>query len=228
MSPLLAFTDTIFPAIPYRAILLVILFAVWLRFVLRWGKSESLSRGAVAVLVVSGLVLGWQAWDEFKWRYQQQVYAIAVEPIVGEPVDINCLGFGEQFFYPGGELGHVRYGEDGPEKAAMLVRDLCRDLSAWMASDKIDPPLDQVVAVHVLAHEAFHMAGDTNEASTECRALQVDEELARVLGATPEQARALQVRYWTEVYPRMNPAYQSKECVEDGPMDRSPGDGHWP
>ena len=50
---------------------------------------------------------------------------------------------------------------------------------------------DQVVAVHVLTHETMHMVGITNEAQTECAAVQRDAQMAVALGASPAEAQAL-------------------------------------
>jgi hypothetical protein len=80
----------------------------------------------------------------------------------------------------------------------------------------------------VLAHEAEHLAGVTSESLAECRSLQTTERTAALLGATPQEARALAVRYATEVYPRMPEPYQSPDCRDGGAMDLNPDDPRWP
>lgn len=138
----------------------------------------------------------------------------AASQIVGTRVEVDCQSFGEAFVDAGGELGYVAFGPDGiPEKRTLIKRDQCNDLSAYVGSDKLAPEREHVVAVHVLTHEAIHMTGVTNEADTECIAVQRDAEMARALGASPEAAQALATYYWTNIYPRMPSDYRSDECA---------------
>jgi hypothetical protein len=46
-----------------------------------------------------------------------------------------------------------------PEPWTLIKRDQCRHLAAYARSDKRSPSRDQVVAVHVLTHEAMHLSG---------------------------------------------------------------------
>ncbi len=139
--------------------------------------------------------------------------ALASGALVGARVEVNCQSFGEAFVDAGGDLGYVAFGPNGvPERATLIKREQCRDLSAYLRSDKLDPPREQIVAVHVLTHEAIHMSGVTNEAETECLAVQHDVRMAHLLGAPPEGAAALAGSYWTEIYPRMSAEYRSDEC----------------
>jgi hypothetical protein len=85
-----------------------------------------------------------------------------------------------------------------------------------------------MISVHVLAHEAEHLAGYTSEAVAECRSVQTTEQTALLLGATPAQARALAVWYATDVYPRMPDDYRSDECHDGGRLDLHPNDPRWP
>ena len=39
------------------------------------------------------------------------------------------------------------------------------------------------------------------------------------------RGRALALRYWTEVYPHLSADYVTRDCHEDGPLDRTPKDG---
>jgi hypothetical protein len=64
-------------------------------------------------------------------------------------------------------------------------------LAAYVRSGGRRPSRAQVVAVHVPAHEAMHMAGLVQEHAAECAAVQRDARAARLLGASPDDARAL-------------------------------------
>jgi hypothetical protein len=105
---------------------------------------------------------------------------------------------------------------------------VCDNLSDYLGSDKESPTLDQVIAVHVLTHEATHVSGNTDERGTECQAMQRDAEMAEILRASRAQALHLAVRYNVEVYPRMPNGYTTPGCVENGEYDLTPDDGFWP
>ncbi len=138
--------------------------------------------------------------------------ADAASEVAGVPVQVHCQTVGEAFVDAGVELGYVRWGADGvPERKTLIKSHVCGDLRGWLRSSKATPSLDQVVAVHVLTHEAMHMAGLTNEAAAECAAMQRDQRTAVLLGASPAEGLALARRYWTEVYPNMPDGYRG-EC----------------
>ncbi|MBW3595095.1 MAG: hypothetical protein KY391_05905 [Actinobacteria bacterium] len=144
-------------------------------------------------------------------RLEEQLASAASE-VVGAPVEVHCQAFGEAFVDVGQELGYVRFGPDGvPERKTLIKRQQCRDLASYVRNpDEITR--EHVVAVHTLTHEAIHMSGVSNEAETECLAVQHNEQMARLLGASPEDARRLAVYYWEQVYPRMPESYRSDDC----------------
>jgi hypothetical protein len=152
----------------------------------------------------------------------------AASAVAGLEVTVHCQTVGEASFDPGPELGYVRFGADGvPERHALLKWEPCRDLAAWLGSDRTQTNRDQLIAVHVLTHEAMHMAGATDEAITECRAMQRNADMARRLGADPTVARALAARYWREIYPAMPETYRSAECRPGGSLDERLPDPPW-
>ena len=160
-------------------------------------------------------------------RTEQRLSAVA-SGVAGVRVRVHCQGLAQAFGDLGPELGLVRFGADGvPEHQTLIKWETCRHLAAWLRSGKERPDLDEVVAVHVLTHETMHMAGSTDEALTECRAVQRDARTARQLGATPAQARALAIRYWREVYPRMPDAYRTAGCGPGGSLDEHLPDPPW-
>lgn len=128
----------------------------------------------------------------------------------------------------GPELGYVRWRADGsPEPWALIKRDQCHHLAAYVRSGARRPTRDQVVAVHVLTHEAMHMSGRLDEAVAECAAVQRDAQTARLLGARPADAAALAAAYWANIYPLMPDRYRSGECRPGGAMDERLADAPW-
>lgn len=160
-------------------------------------------------------------------RLEQRLDAAATA-LVGQPVVVHCQTAGQEMVDAGGELGYVRYGTDGvPERATLIKRAPCSALRSYLSSAKTDPTQDEVIAVHVLSHEARHMAGVTAEAVAECQAVQRDALTARLLGATADQATLLARRYWRLDYPRMSDDYRSPDCRPGGPLDERLPDAPW-
>ena len=144
----------------------------------------------------------------------------AASAIVGLEVEVHCQAFGEAFVDVGQELGYVRFGPDNvPEHKTLIKRQQCADLSSYVGGGFSDFEREHAVAVHTLTHEAIHMSGVTNEAETECTAVQRDAEMAKLLGAPLEDAQRLAEYYWVSVYPRMPEAYRSDECRSGGSLD---------
>lgn len=114
-------------------------------------------------------------------------------------------------------------------KNAEVKWETCRQAVSYITSDKTAPALDEIIAIHVLSHEAVHMNNIWDESQTECEAIQWDSVIAQRLGATKEQGDALATRYWEEYYPRMPDNYRSSDCQEGGKMDLNPeADEEWP
>jgi hypothetical protein len=154
--------------------------------------------------------------------------AKAASEVAEMAVEVHCQSFGEAFTDVGSELGYVKWGPDGvPERRTLIKRDQCGDLSDYLKSNKDSPPRDQVIAVHILSHETVHMMGETNEAVTECLAMQRNADMARALGATADQARALSTAYWRDIYPSMPGDYRSNECGPGLALDAGVTDPPW-
>ena len=159
---------------------------------------------------------------------QERRLAEAVSVLAGARVAVRCQTLGGAFVDAGPELGYVRWRADGsPEPWTLIKRDQCRHLGAYLRSDKRRPGRDQVVAVHVLTHEAMHLAGVVDEAAAECAAVQRDAHTARLLGAAPADAAALAAAYWQQVYPRMPDGYRSGDCRPGGTLDEGRDDAPW-
>jgi hypothetical protein len=152
----------------------------------------------------------------------------AASVLAGARVAVRCQSFGGAFVDAGPELGYVRWRADGsPEPWTLIKRDQCRHLAAYARSDQRRPTRDQVVAVHVLTHEAMHLSGRLAEAAAECAAVQRDAQTARLLGAGPADAAELAAAYWRNIYPLMPDSYRSGECRPGGAMDERLPDAPW-
>ena len=202
---------------------------VFLRWFVR--RTDSLERRrafplfSVALLVLAGA--GFLTPWFLRVRLEARL-ADAASVIVGRRVQVHCQSFGEAFVDVGAELGFVAFGPDGvPEPRTLIKREPCAALRDYLRSDRSAPSREQIVAVHTLTHEAIHMSGVTNEAETECLAMQRDAEMARLLGADRSDARALALSYWTSVYPQMPTPYRSSSCGPGGELDVGSPDAPW-
>jgi hypothetical protein len=152
----------------------------------------------------------------------------AASELAGARVAVRCQSFGGAFVDAGPELGYVRWRADGkPEPWTLIKRDQCRHMAAYARSDKRRPTRDQVVAVHVLTHEAMHLSGRLDEAATECAAVQRDAHTARLLGASAAAAAELAADYWSNIYPLMPDRYRSGDCRPGGGLDERLADAPW-
>ncbi|MDQ4094858.1 MAG: hypothetical protein M3174_01450 [Actinomycetota bacterium] len=186
----------------------------------RWTLARRL--GSVAAFPWKGplslLVIGALAVTPWVLRMRLELrLAEAAGEIAGREVAIQCQSFAAAFVDPTADPGHVAFQADGGTEAkALIKRDQCRALSAYLSSDKQNPTHDQVVAVHVLTHEAMHMSGITSESEAECRALSNDARMAELLGASEQEALALAATYRREVYPDMPADYRVESCAAAG------------
>jgi hypothetical protein len=210
--------------------IMVVALAAWAGWLLFRGvvrrKVPWIGLGIIAVPL---LFFGY---TERQWVSAEKTFSAVAKTIEPVAPGVHCQRLGESFTYGGAELGHVEFDGDGiPTGPAWLSYDTCRSLSAyWRSSrdEKTRPPLDQVIAVHVLSHESYHLVGIATESIAECDAMQRDARTAQQLGATPEQGRLLALSYWVKVYPEMPADYTTRDCVQNGKLDKTPNDGIWP
>lgn len=195
---------------------------VW-RFRRTPAGERLLPAGGLTILVVLTVTAG-----GFETRHQwvQADAARVVRVVSGNPNGTaRCQRFSGDLLDLSSFQGFVSYDQ---RDVAQLRRDVCNDLAGWLLSGSGAPTSVQATAMHVVVHEAMHVAGDFNEASAECHAMQHDAQAAVLFGATPVQAAGLVTLYAEVTYPRMPDEYRSSDCVADGALDLSPGDGAFP
>jgi len=160
-------------------------------------------------------------------QLEQQLSDVA-SVLAGREVTVRCETVGEAWVQAHPERGYVRIGADGvPERHTVITYDTCRDLRDWVRSDHHSTTDAHVVGVHVLTHEAMHMAGIADEARAECAAMQRDHRAATLLGADDATARSLVRRYLTALHPQLPDAYRSADCASGGALDEHLEDSPW-
>lgn len=182
-------------------------------------KGVALTTTALLVCVALIGLEGRLAWREHRWSE-------ASSELLGIDVNVHCQRMLAYAVDVSPILGYVPYDSEtgGPARDAYLRRDTCDALADWEPGSYDD---EQIQALHVLTHEAMHMGGQKDEAAAECEAMQRDTEMARLLGATPDQARTLAGRYWTHIHQTLPDNYQSPECGDGGALDENLPDAPW-
>lgn len=157
-------------------------------------------------------------------RLEARLADVAGE-LAGRTVEVECQTLSGSWLETETHRGYVAFGPDGPAARATITHDTCNGLRDWTggrhatAAQVRAVDLEQVIAVHVLTHEAMHLAGLRDEALAECAAVQRDARTATLLGAAPEAARELARRYLVEVHPQLPDAYRSDRCGPGGDLD---------
>lgn len=189
------------------------------------GRARPFPYVSVAVLVALAVAA---AVPVVRTRQQESQLSRVASQLAGRAVTVDCQSTTGALVDTGVELGYVPFDAAGrPLPRTTLKRDPCARLRAYADGGQDRPGLDEVVAVHVVTHEAMHMRGEPSEAASECQAVQRDAQTARLLGATPSQAAALSRRYWEEVYPLMPADYRSTDCRPGGAWDEGLTSSPW-
>jgi len=161
--------------------------------------------------------------------------------IAGRDVRISCPGTLATLTEASAQDGSVLFSSEGtPADEAKLSGDTCSKLRSFLHGDigGLDClarhqacPLgvrEAAIAVNVLSHEAWHLAGVRDEAVTQCYALQTNATTALQLGAGRDDARAIATFVVREVQPVLPADYRSSDCFDGGPLDLNPDRQSWP
>lgn len=171
----------------------------------RWYWTGRRPTAMLTFLVVLTVLLGW---FEFRWQQTEAAANRGAAVVAGEEsAGIRCQRLSETLFWARSAIGYVGVDQEGNPEEALLTYEVCTALRSWLESDKAAPSRDEVIAVHVVSHEAAHLTGEFNEAIAECLALKYDADVAVAMGATREQAEALAFTYRVEVYPTLRSEY---------------------
>jgi hypothetical protein len=197
-------------------------------------------RLALALIVV-GILGAAFVFHERRSVLEHELGSVATQ-LAGRPVHVHCQGLSGDLLDATPETGTVRFDANGrPADVTNLKRPICNALRrfphdvkrrafACVLAQADCPPaiFEEVMAVHTLAHEAWHLRGNTSESLTECHALQTTAFAATLFGADARAAQATATYVLLRFYPNLHEEYKTFECTNGGPMDLRPTDPHWP
>jgi hypothetical protein len=192
----------------------------------------------VAVLLIP--LLGIFGWQMFRNEQNERRLALVATELAQRDVGVDCPGFFTRLIEITPNAGWVEFDHQGlPADSTHLSAATCRSLERiWRAEE---PPsfsclrslceretLELVAGVVTLAHESWHLRGVTNEAQTQCYAIQSAELVALRLGVAPPDARALADFVAADDARAAEGEYHSAECRPGGAYDLHPDTTAWP
>jgi hypothetical protein len=183
--------------------------------------------GALALLfwVVESRT-GWNGLDSSTRAEATARFSEEASRVAAKPVTIECDESGEY-------VGAVQHA-DG---AATVGGDLAyltpgRCLELYRLAFKGEVRSSQTArALAVLAHEAWHLRGVSDEGTTECYALQTGVEIGQRLGLSADTARRMMRQQLVEnaLRSQASPAYRiPPDCRDGGRLDLKPNSAQFP
>jgi hypothetical protein len=186
--------------------------------------------GIIAALVLAIWFVesrtGWDSLDSDAKAAASDRFADEASLIAGKDVTIYCDEAGDF-------VGAVQHADGVAEVGgthAYLTPERCHDLYR-LAFDGQVTGSRTGRAIAVLAHEAWHLRGESDEATTECYALQSGVEVGQRLGLSESRARQLMRQQLTENALRGPGSFEyrlTSECRDGGSLDLNPGDSSFP
>jgi hypothetical protein len=177
-------------------------------------------------------VVGPPAWYGAAWRdragNEERLSAVA-SAIAGRDVRVRCPGPIIRHFAWDTVEGSVRFDAQGRPADETRLQDFsCAQLDGLAEGREVGTQADVALAVNVLAHEAWHLAGIRDEAVAECRSLQTLAWTAERLGAPAGEGRRLARLYLATGHGSLPGRYRSGECRDGGALDLRPDEPAWP
>jgi hypothetical protein len=169
---------------------------------------------------------GWNGLDESTRAEATARYSQEASRVAGKPVTIRCDEAGEFV----GAVQHADGVAAVGGELAYLTPERCLDL--YRLAFKGEVRFNQGArALAVLAHEAWHLRGVSDEGVTECYALQSGVELGQRLGVSADTARRMMRRQLVENSLRLGSTAEYRvppECLDGGRLDLNPGIARFP
>ena len=169
---------------------------------------------------------GWNGLDADVRAEATARFSDEASRVAAKPVTIRCDEAGDYV----GAVQHADGVAAVGGELAYLAPERCLDL--YRLAFKGEVRSNRTArALAVLAHEAWHLRGVSDEGITECYALQSGVEIGRRLGLSLDTARRLMRQQLAEnaLRGRANPAYGvPADCRDGGRLDLEPDSSRFP
>lgn len=174
-------------------------------------------------MLIAALVVGSFPLREILFEYK---LARAASKVVGNlEVDVNCLSTAGGFWhydkagFVQRHTGNIKMHEYVCDNIRTYLRDPEEANKTAILNQEI------VFALHVLTHEAMHVARVYDELKADCKAFQRNHRMAEALGVPPRVAA--QTAIVAHRFRYKNHAYYNPECEPGGPLDDKLPDAVW-
>ena len=170
---------------------------------------------------------GWDGLDQEDRAKTEALLAAEAGRIAGHEARVHCDARGET-------VGIVQHADGVAEvggRNAYLTPQICYRLYQLAFKGDEGPFSQTARAIAVLAHEAWHLHGETNEGVTNCYAFQSGVTLGRRLGLSEGTAARMMRQQLADnaTYGRSAPEYLvPQECRDGGRLDLVPGSSRFP
>jgi len=193
------------------------------------GRLEGVAVVAALAFVLLVLVPrgGWDGLDRDDRARTAALLSAEAGRIAGHEARVHCDARGEA-------VGIVQHADGVAEvggRNAYLTPQICYRLYRLAFKDDEGAFSQTARAIAVLAHEAWHLRGETDEGVTNCYAFQSGVALGRRLGLSDGTAARMMRQQLADnaTYARASPEYLvPRECREGGSLDLTPGSSRFP
>lgn len=205
------------------------------------GGADAADKDHVKVaLVLLVPFLLFSAWQYAEREENENRLAVVASAVATRDVGVSCPGFWTRLVEITPNAGWVDFDEHGnPGDETSLSASTCASLErVWQGQQGSfgclvgggcdRKTLDAVGGILTLAHESWHLRGVTNEARTQCYAVQSSYAVARGLGVPELEARLIAARIAVDDARSPAGEYHSSECRPGGRYDLAPSTAAWP
>ena len=197
-----------------------------------WPPLRRFLTGLAVIVALAAIIwvveerTGWDALSADTRAEAAARFSEAASQVAAKPVTIHCDEAGDYVGAVQHADGVAAIGDD----LAYLAPERCLDL--YRLAFKSEVRSSQTGrALAVLAHEAWHLRGVRDEATTQCLALQSGVEVGRQLGLSEETARRLMRQQLAEnaLHAGSSPEYLvGPDCRDGGRLDLRPDSTQFP
>ena len=203
---------------------------IYYRFVPRRGFDRPNAHISTPYLLSTALLAAAFAYTPIRYFYFER-FLTNVANVLAETdrATVHCNSFVDSMFDSNMlAAGHANF-ETG---RIVLQHPWCGDLIEHLRHPEKATAVG-IHSVHLFTHEAMHIRGEKNEATTDCQAVQRYARAAQLLGVPASIARENGMAYYAGQYKQrgergyMSSQYFSEQCAPGKAMDENLPDSTW-
>jgi hypothetical protein len=204
-------------------------------------QADAADNSSMRVLLILLIpVMLFSAWEFTRRAENENRLALVASAVASRNVEVSCPGFWTRLVEITPNAGWVNFDAHGkPGNKASLSASTCHGLErvwrgkehsfACLLGGSCNEDTERAVyGIVTLAHESWHLRGITDEALTQCYAIQTVEQVALRLGVSPQNASLIALRVALDDAASPVGEYHSVECRPGGSYDRHPETPDWP